>query len=229
MYQLLLDIKGDLLRITLEKWQTIVTLFPSIAAALAMILFGFLLAQAASLLIVGLAQQLKLEFISEKIGLRNFLNRLHVKSNPSRVIAKGVKGYIIFLFFIEATKIAQLKQVADFLAVIIGYIPNVIVALLIMLVGIQIGNGLQTIVATSLNLAQSRTATVLGIVSKTIFIAFAVLAALSQLDIATILVQTLFIGFIGMLMIAGGLAFGLGGKEVVREMLEEMRNGNSRS
>jgi uncharacterized protein YacL len=144
--------------------------------------------------------------------------------SPSALIAKSAKGYLIFLFFIEATKVAKLTEIAEFLTTVISYVPEVIIAVFIMLVGIRIGNTMEALISTSLSFAKSTTADALGVASKYTVVAFAVLAALSQLNIADILVQTLFIGFVSMLTIAGGLAFGLGGKDVVRELLESMRN-----
>jgi hypothetical protein len=145
------------------------------------------------------------------------------KLGASHVVAKGVKGYLIFLFFIEATKVAQLTQIAEFLTKVLNYIPDVIIAIFIMLVGIRIGNTMQILISTSLSFAKSNTANVLGIAAKGTVITFAVLAALSELEIAAILIQTLFIGFVAMLTIAGGLAFGLGGKDVVKELLESIK------
>ena len=50
------------------------------------------------------------------------------------------------------------------------------------------------------------------------------MSALFQLKIAAGLVQILFTGFIAMIALAGGLAFGLGGKDVVKEFLEDLKN-----
>jgi hypothetical protein len=174
-------------------------------------------------MIIVLGHKIKLEMAAERIGLKRFLERQKVKLSSSEVIAKGVKGYLMFLFFIEATKIAQLTQVAQFLSNIISYIPQVIIAIFIMLVGIQIGNTLQAVISTSLSFAKANTANVLGLAAKYTMITFAVLAALAQLAIAEILIQTLFIGFIAMLTLSGGLAFGLGGKDFVKELLQDIK------
>ena len=117
-----------------------------------------------------------------------------------------------------------MTEVADFLATVRGYIPDLIIALFIMLVGIRIGNTVSVVVQTSLSLTRSNTAKALGIAAKSTVITFAALAALSQLQIAPILIQILFIGFVSMLALAGGLAFGLGGKDVVKELLEAIKN-----
>lgn len=222
------SITDNITRFVEEKYNAIVEQAPYILGALAMFLLGWILAELAATAIIRLADRLKLEFISEKIGLKHFLSRAKVKATPSRFIAKGVKAYLIFLFFIEATKIAQLNEVADFLATLIGYVPDLIIALFIVLVGIRMGNTMQAIITTSLGFTKSNTGNALGIAAKYTVVAFSALAALSQLQIAEILIQTLFIGFVAMLTIAGGLAFGLGGKDVVRELLEAIKKAQVR-
>ena len=207
-----------------SKINAAIQLSPYIIGALAVFLFGWILAIIISRMILLISEKIKLEIIAEKLGVKRMLERQKSKMTASQVTAKAVKGYLIFLFFIEATKIAKLHEVADFLSNIISYIPAVIIAIFIMLVGISIGNTLQTVISTSLSFAKANTAKVLGIAAKYTMITFAVLAALSQLQIAEILIQTLFIGFIAMLTISGGLALGLGGKDMVREMLEDIKN-----
>ena len=228
MNNIFTNITDNITRFIEEKYNAIVEQAPYILGALAMFLLGWILAELAATAIIRLADRLKLEFISEKIGLKHFLNRANAKTTPSRFIAKSVKAYLIFLFFIEATKIAQLNEVADFLATLIGYVPDLIIALFIVLVGIRMGNTMQAIITTSLGFAKSDTGNALGIAAKYTVIAFSALAALSQLQIAEILIQILFVGFVAMLTIAGGLAFGLGGKDVVRELLEAIKKAQVR-
>lgn len=205
------------------KVETVIGLSPYVLGALAVFLFGWVLAELSARLVIVIGQKIKLELISEKIGLKHFLERRKVKMSTTVLVAQALKAYLLFLFFIEATKVAQFHQVADFLSTIYGYIPSILIALFIMLVGIQIGNTLQLVISTSLTFAKAHTADVLGLAAKYTVITFSILAALAQLQIAEILIQILFIGFVGMLMIAGGLSFGLGGKDVVRELLEDIR------
>jgi hypothetical protein len=223
MENILLNITNSFVEVIDSKIESVVKLAPYILGALGMFLFGWIFAILVSRMILAIGHRIKLEVVAEKIGLKRFLDKQKSKMSASALVARVTKGYLIFLFFIEATKIAQMHEVADFLSKIISYIPTVIIAIFIMLVGISIGNTLQTVIATSLNFAKSNTANVLGIAAKYTMVTFAVLAALSQLQIAEILIQTLFIGFISMLAIAGGLAIGLGGKDFVKELLEDIK------
>lgn len=223
MEAIFLQIGTGIINAINTKLDRAIELAPFVLGAIAVLLFGWILAEISSRIIIGLGHKIKLEWVAEKLGLKHFLERAKSKQTPSQVIAKGVKGYLIFLFFIEATKIAQLTQVAEFLTKVINYIPEVIIALFIMLVGIRIGHTLQALITTSLSFAKANTANVLGLAAKYTIVTFAVLAALSQLQIAEILVQVMFIGFISMLTLSGGLSFGLGGKDMVHELLEDVK------
>ncbi len=223
MEELFVHITTSIVNTVSSKIERLIELSPFILGALAVLLFGWILAEMASRAIIGLGHKIKLEWIAEKIGLKHFLERTKIKATSSKVVAKGVKGYVIFLFFIEATKIAKLTQISEFLYKVMSYIPEVIIAIFIMLVGIRVGHLLQNIITTSLSFTKANTANVLGLAAKYTMITFAVLAALSQLQIAEILIQILFIGFVAMLTIAGGLSFGLGGKDMVHELLEDVK------
>lgn len=223
MKELITQITSSLITAVNAKFDNFVNVSPYILGGIAIFLFGWILAILADKAILGLGHKIKLEFLADKIGLKHFLEKQKLKVTPSKVIAKGVKGYLIFVFFIEATKVAQLKQIAVFLDKINAYIPEVIIALFIMLVAIRMGRTLQSLITTSLSFAKANTANVLGMAAKYTMITFGVLAALSQLEIAQILINVMFIGFISFLTISGGLAFGLGGKEVVQELLEDIK------
>jgi len=223
MEELFVNITTSIVNTVSSKIERLIELSPFILGALAVLLFGWILAEMVSRAIIALGHKIKLEWLAEKIGLKHFLERTKIKATSSKVVAKGVKGYVIFLFFIEATKIAKLTQISEFLYKVMSYIPEVIIAIFIMLVGIRVGHLLQNIITTSLSFTKANTANVLGLAARYTMVTFAVLAALSQLQIAEILIQILFIGFIAMLTVAGGLAFGLGGKDMVHELLEDVK------
>lgn len=223
METLLLQLGNTILQRVYDKYVRFAEFTPYILGAIALFLFGWILAELVAHFIVDTAKSLKLDVISKHLGLHQFLLRLHIKSSPSEVIAQSTKGYLMFLFFIEATRIAKLDKVADFLKQILDYIPDFIIALFIMIIGFRIGNMLKLFAQSSLSFAKDTGANALGMAIKGVVVTFSILAGLAQLSIAPILIQTLFIGFVAMIALAGGLAFGLGGKDVVREVLEAVK------
>jgi uncharacterized membrane protein len=99
------------------------------------------------------------------------------------------------------------------------YIPNIIVAVIIGFIGIIISNMVAEIVRTSL---RSPSADTLAIIAKSLIIFFVVLVVLNQLGVAQDLIKILFTGIVAMVAIAGGLAFGLGGKDVAEDLLQSL-------
>ena len=118
-----------------------------------------------------------------------------------------------------------LNQVNDFLQqVVLLYLPQVIVAVLILLVTALIADAMQSLVVGSAKAAEVKSANFLGSVTKWSIWVFAILMALFQLGVAAPFLQTLFTGFIVALALALGLSFGLGGKDTAKRILEKMED-----
>ncbi len=217
------DIAGTFLDASRESLMKIVQVIPDALLALGIIILGWFLGSIASKGIQKLGNKLKLSFFSNKIGFSRLLVRANIKSPPSKVIGEFLKGYIIVIFVIGASNILGFSQIAEFLDDIIAYIPNVLIALIIVLFGTSVADTVSAIIGNTLRLAHSKAAKILSLVAKGIIVTFSVMAALFQMKIAADLVQILFAGLIAMIALAGGLAFGLGGKDVVRELLEDLK------
>jgi hypothetical protein len=106
----------------------------------------------------------------------------------------------------------------------LNYLPNVIAAVLIMLAAVVIGGFLRRVVIASVMGAKLNAAHFLGTLVWWMVIVFGFLAALEQLNIAATIIQTIVTGFIAMLALAGGLAFGLGGKDYAHHLLDKLKS-----
>jgi hypothetical protein len=122
-----------------------------------------------------------------------------------------------------ATDILGLNQVTSFLNNTLLYLPNVVVATIILSIAFLLGSFVYTIVRSSTKAAGVMSATLLATIIKWSIVVFGLLAALLQLGIATSLVNTIFIGLVAALSLAIGLAFGLGGKEEAALILKKLR------
>jgi hypothetical protein len=219
----IITIKNAVLNEIALKYERFVELTPSILGAVMVFVLGVILAKLAYKAIMTLSRSERLQRLSRFIGFNHLLEHLRVQHSPAKVIATATKGYLIFLFFIEASRVAGLTEVAEFSSKVIGYVPDLVIAIGIITIGLRFGGWIQTIVSTGLGFMHANTAHVLGLSAKYIILTFAILGALSQLQVAPELVQIMFIGFIAMLTISGGLAFGLGGKDVIKELLEAVK------
>ena len=135
-----------------------------------------------------------------------------------------MKWFLILVFLMAATDILGLTQVTSFLQVVIEYLPNVIVAALILLVGAMFAEFMQRLIRASVDAAGLMSAGFLGSVAKWAILIFALFAALDQLGVARSFIITLLQGFVAMLAIAGGLAFGLGGQGAARDFVGKVRD-----
>jgi len=120
--------------------------------------------------------------------------------------------------------ILKLLAFSDFLKQVLLYVPNIVVAVLIMLAGVVIAVFLSKLVRASVLAARLHEARFLGALTKWSVLVFAFLAVLSQLGVAGALVNTLIMGFVAMIAIAGGLAFGLGGRDVAAAWLGKIKD-----
>ena len=102
--------------------------------------------------------------------------------------------------------------------------PNVVVAVLIMLASIVVAHFLKHLVAASVKSARLHSPSFLGTLTWWAVVIFGFLASLSQLGVAVSIINALVTGFIGMLALAGGIAFGLGGKESAAKLLKKLES-----
>lgn len=223
--EILSEIHQSVVSSSTDSVVQILAFWPQILAAFTVFIIGWLLSILLRKGIIKLGDRIKIPHFAEKSGFKDFLEKANIQSPPSVVIAKFFQAWIITIFLLAATKIVHLDTVSNFLEAIIYFIPNLIVAILILLFAVRFGDFASGIVAGALSLADSHATKVVSIVVKNILIAFGIMAAIVQLDIpgASELIRILFIGFVASISLAGGLAFGLGGKDFIRDLLENLK------
>lgn len=207
-----------------DLWLRFINFLPELLAALFVFIVGWLIAVAIERLIVLVVEKLWIEKASERIKLKELLERAEIRMSVGQILGALVKWFFMLIFLLAASDILGLSEVTSFLNDVLGYVPNVVVAVVILLLGLVFGRFAERIVGGSVKAARLSTGHMLGTLAKWMIYVFAVLAALVQLQIADDLLQALFTGFVAMLAIAGGLAFGLGGREEAQRMLSNLRN-----
>lgn len=145
----------------------------------------------------------------------------------TNILAELVRWTIVILFLVPAAEAWGLPRVTDLLNGFLFYIPNVFVAVVAGFVGIVIANLVFDIVRSASKGLGSDSANLLGTVARYAVIFFTALVILNQLGVASDLVRILFTGIVAMLALAGGLAFGLGGQETAKRVLEDFRRRTS--
>lgn len=204
--------------------------FPTLLGAILVFLAGWIVAVAFGKVIEKAIKTARIDKAIEKVGFNKKMSDIGLKYEVSEFIGGLVKWFLILVFLMAATDILKLSQVTIFLNSIIFYIPNVAVAVVILAVVFLVGNFVYNVVKGSTRAAGVMSATLLATISKWSIIIFGIFAALIQLGVASSLVSTIFIGIVAMLSLAGGLAFGLGGREeaamVLKKLREEITEGH---
>lgn len=202
-----------------------VSLFiPNLIAAIIIFIVGFIVAQAVGRLISHFFKVLKVDHALNQAGVGELSRRAGVELNSGAFVGGLVQWFIVVVFLVASFDVLQLTQVNIFLRdVVLGYLPQVVVAVLILLVSVVISGTVAKIVTASAKAAHVSSAAALGILAKWSILVFAFLTALVQLGIAVTLIQTLFTGFVVALTLGFGLAFGLGGQQAAAEFIAKIR------
>lgn len=213
-------------------WNDVLAYLPAVLIALLVLIVGWIIAGSLKVLIESIFAKLKVNDALDKAGVDTLAQKAGYKLKAGVFVGTLVKWFVILVFFVAALEILQLDQVTVFFReVVLGYLPKVIVAVLILLVATIVANLAGASVVAAAKAANINAADMFGTVTRYAIIAFAILAALSQLEIAPELIQTLFMGIVFAASLATGLAFGLGGKEAASRYIAEMtgKGGNHNS
>ncbi|MBX4209098.1 hypothetical protein KW799_00135 [Candidatus Parcubacteria bacterium] len=205
-------------------WGGTVALLPSLIAAIVIFIVGWIIGALVGRLIAHLIRAIKLDAALEQAGFGGVMKRAGFSLNSGAFIGGLVEWFIIVAFLVASFEVLGLTQVNVFLQqVVLLYLPQVIVAVLILLVSVVIADTLSKIVAGSARAAGVHSANFLGTITKWAIWIFALLAALVQLGIAVSFIQTLFTGVVVALSLAFGLSFGLGGQEAASRWIQRTR------
>ncbi len=216
---------GDAFLASMQNlWFKIIGFLPQLIGAVIVLVIGILIAYALGRLAEKLFSYTHIDKYLEKKGTFQ-----EIKKSWSSFSFANLLGIIVRWFFIIATIIAvvnilQINQLTGFLNSIVFYLPNVLGAVIVLAIGIVVGNIFYGLIekgfeATKISKAS---ALILADVAKWAIVIFSLLAALVQLKIGGQLIQILFGGFVTMVALAGGLAFGLGGKDKASKWLDQI-------
>ena len=205
-----------------DLYARLINFLPNFLVAVIILIVGWVVAVFVAKVLKQVLNSVKLDELGNKLGLDELSNRTGVKMSVSGTIAWVVKWFLLIAIFLAAADILGLTQVSEFLNQVLLYIPNVVAGAAILLVGSMVASFLAKLVRHSVKAAGLGSAELLGSVTQWAIMIFTVLATLDQLKVAQAFVQTLFTGIIAMIAIAGGLAFGLGGKDHAAKVLDKV-------
>ncbi len=204
-------------------WSGVINFIPSLIGALLILIVGLIVAAALSAIIERVISSIKLDSVLKRIGLNTYVERAGLQINSGKFFGFLVYWFLVIVFVLAAVDVLGLWGVSLFLRDVISYLPNIFVAVLIMLAAVLLANFLKSLVKSSVASAKIHGSRFLGTFTWWVMIIFGLLTALIQLGIATTIINTLITGIIAMIALAGGIAFGLGGKDYAASLVEKLR------
>src|SRR3989344_684872 len=195
---MLLNTWGEVLTLSFQNlWVGVVNFVPNLVVALVILVVGWLIGALLGRAVWQVFKSLKIDEALRRAGFESFLRRGGVELDSGAFVGALVKWFVILVFLVAAFDILGLSQVNAFLQdVVLGYLPRVIVAALVLLVGGVVGDVVGRVVVTAARGANVSSAHFAGAIAKWAVWVFAILVALSQLGIAAAFSQTLFTGIV---------------------------------
>ena len=203
---------------------------PNLIAAIIVLILGWIVGVFLSKLVKKILDAIKLDHLANQLGMRQLGERTGRPLSLSSLGAWLVKWFFFLGTIMAAANILGLSQVTDFFNnQVLTYAGNVIIAVAILFLGILAANFFGDLVKSTVKASGMRASShALSAVTRWAIIIFSVIAALSQLQIAASFLQDLFRAVVAMLAIAGGLAFGLGGREHASRVLDKIEQNFTR-
>lgn len=195
------------------------TFIPNILAGIIILLIGIILGSIAKRVVLEIFRIFKIEAYLHKYGVPEAKKEF----TWSAILSEIVRWFVIILFLIPASDIWRLPQIGAILDTFLLYIPNVFVAAIMGLVGMVLARLAHDVVLASVQNITSDGAQAIASAARWAINIFVILAVLNQLGVAQDLIRILFTGFVAMIAIAGGIAFGLGGQDTAKLILDAIR------
>ncbi len=200
-------------------WNKFTNFLPDLIGGLVILLIGLICASLLKKFLETLIKFLKIESFFKKIKLlKNFEWQIW-----SSVLIEISRWIVILLFLIPTLETWGLSKATVVINQFLFYLPNIIIAIIITFIGLVIANLSHDLVRNGFKTLGAKQVVFLSSFAKVMIIFFTALVVLNQLGVAQDLVRILFTGIVAMIAIAGGLAFGLGGKDLAKNILEKIR------
>ena len=196
---------------------------PTLLGALIILVVGWIVAKAVRKIIDKLLQIVRFDTLADKTGVSEVLKKGNLKISAREVVSSLVYWLIIIMVLVMAVDALGLPKASDVLTRLFEYIPNVIAALLVLIVAIFLASFVAAIVHTAAGNARIPRPEILAGLCRWAIIIFASTISMVELGIAPLLVTTTFNIILGGVCLALAVAFGLGGKDTAARYLEELR------
>ncbi len=203
-----------------DVWLQLIGFVPELIGALVVFIVGLIVAAGLGTLVEQIVAILKLDQLLAKLGIEEYFERAGLRLNAGRFFGQVVYWFIVIAALLAASDILHFATLSSFLKDdVLPFVPRVIVAVVILLVSVVVANFLRKVVKSSVLSARLHAADFLGALTWWAVIILGFSQALLQLGLKENIIDTIIAGIIAMFALAGGIAFGLGGKEYASNLL----------
>lgn len=202
-----------------ESFYAAAAFLPNFLAGLIILLLGIIVGSIVKRVVISLFETLRLESYLHRYGIPEGKKEY----SWANIFSEIARWFVIVMFLIPTADVWNLPQITTVLNTFLLYLPNVFVAAIIGVVGFAFARLSSDIVMGSARSISPDVANLMASVTRWAITVFVVLAVLTQLGVAADLIRILFTGFVAMVALAGGIAFGLGGQDTARAILESLR------
>lgn len=215
---------GDVFNASLQDlWWGFVQFAPKLIIAIVFFVIGWVLGSLLAKAFEQVIGALKIDKLFQSIGAEDLFRKAGMKLNTGYFIGQVVKWFVIIVFLLPSLNLVGLTDISAFLKDdVLGFLPRIIVAALILIIATVVADFLQKAVIAGTKALSLRSANMLGTIAKYAVWIFAFIIALGQLGIAPAYMQILFAGIIGMFAVAGAIAFGIGGKDAAARFIARL-------
>jgi hypothetical protein len=193
--------------------QNFFAFLPTLLGAIILLIVGWFVAKLVGTLVSKGLRAVGFERAADRSGIGRFVSRSGSRRTTSDIVALLAKWFTFLIFVQGAANILAMPQLTTIINSIILFIPSLIVAVAIIVIASVAAEFLAGLVRASLSESGFGNPELMAAITKYAVLGFGIIAAINQVGIATIVVNTLLIGFVASIALAVGLAFGLGGKD----------------
>ena len=188
---------------------------PQLIGAIVILIIGYIIAKVLQAVVGRILRGIGFDGWMERAGIKRFFDRADTHQTPAGILGRLVFWFVFIIAIVMATDALGIRQVSAVLSQLIAYIPNIIAAVLILILAALLANFVAGLIrgATGVD--------VLGTVAQAAIIIYAVFAALTQLGIAVQLTAPTFLIVLGAVALAAAIAFGFGAQGVARDIVEK--------
>jgi small-conductance mechanosensitive channel len=201
-----------------DALSTFLSYLPQLLGAVVILIVGYLVAKVLQAVTGRVLRSIGFDRWMERGGIKQFFDRTRTNQTPVSILGKLVFWFVFIIAITMAADALGIPQVSAVFAQLVAYIPNIVAAILILVLAALLANFVA-------GLVRGATGTdILASVARYAIIVYAVFAAITQLGIAVELTAPTFLIALGAVALAAAIAFGIGGREVARDIVEKAYN-----